>query len=32
MYIYHTCLNLYGTHLTANNSTNNYAVFVFVLI
>ena len=24
------CLNIYGTHVTANNSTNNNVVFFFV--
>ena len=24
------CLNIHGTHVTANNSTTNYVVFFFV--
>ena len=28
--IYTGCLNIHGTHVTVNNSTNNYVVFFFV--
>ena len=28
---YIRCLNIYGTHVTANNSYNNNVVFFFVL-
>ena len=28
--LYIRCLNIYGTHVTANNSTNNRFVFFFV--
>ena len=27
--LYIVCLNIHGTHVTANNSTNNNAVFFF---
>ena len=30
MFLYIGCLNIHGTHVNANNSTNNNVVFFFV--
>ena len=30
VFVYIGCLNIHETHVTANNSVNNYAVFFFV--